>query len=59
MQPDRLYTLRVEMVAGATRVFLDGVQRLSPGNAGAPNGRVRVMTNRAAGDFHDFYAYQP
>lgn len=59
VQLDRLYTLRVEMVADATRVFLDGVQRLSAGNVGAPSGRVGVMTNRAAADFDDFYAYQP
>jgi hypothetical protein len=55
----RWYRLRVEMMAGATRVFLDGVQRLSAGDVGAPSGRVGVMTNRAGAWFDRFHAYQP
>jgi hypothetical protein len=59
VQLDRWYRLRLEMVAGATRVFLDDVERLAVGNVGAPRGRVGVMTNRAAADFDDFLAYRP
>jgi hypothetical protein len=59
VQLDRWYTLRLEMVAGATRVFLDDVERLAVGNIGAPRGRVGVMTNRMAADFDDFLAYRP
>jgi hypothetical protein len=59
VQLDRWYTLRLEMVAGATRVFLDDVERLAAGNVGAPRGRAGVMTNRATVDFDDFLAYRP
>jgi hypothetical protein len=59
VQLDRWYRLRLEMVAGATRVFLDDVERLAAGNVGAPRGRVGVMTNRTAADFDDFLAYRP
>jgi hypothetical protein len=59
VQLDRWYTLRLEMVAGATRVFLDDVESLAVANVGVPRGRVGVMTNRAAADFDDFLAYRP
>ena len=61
------YTLRVETVAGETRVFVnDSLQFATTGDLGptdpdvaVPRGRVGIITQKSTADFDDFLAYQP
>jgi hypothetical protein len=61
------YTVRVEIVNGLTRVFVNDQLTLStnadPGptnpNVVDSRGQVGLITYRARADFDDFYAYQP
>jgi hypothetical protein len=56
---NRRYFVRVEMVDGATRVFVDGVHQLSAGDIGPRRGQVGLMTYRSAVEFDYFDAHQP
>ncbi len=61
------YTLRVETVAGETRVFVNDVWQFSTTadlgptdpNVQVPRGTVGIITQKSAADFDDFLAYQP
>ena len=61
------YTLRVETVAGETRVFVNDALQfttnadLGPSNpdVAVPKGRVGIITQKSTADFDDFLAYQP
>lgn len=65
--PGTWYTLRVEAVAGQTRVFVNDVLQftttaeLGPSNpdVAVPKGTVGIITQNTAADFDDFLAYQP
>jgi hypothetical protein len=61
------YTLRVEIVNGQTRVFVDGLLQFAtqadPGPTvtdGTPaKGQIGLITYKATADYDDFVAYQP
>ena len=61
------YTVRVEIVNGLTRVFVNGQVLLSTDADPGPSnpdvsvsmGQVGLITFRATADFDDFRAYQP
>ncbi|HUQ09085.1 MAG TPA: hypothetical protein VM146_02130 [Steroidobacteraceae bacterium] len=61
------YTLRVETVAGETRVFVNDTLQftttadLGPSNpdVAVPKGRVGIITQKSTADFDEFLAYQP
>jgi hypothetical protein len=65
--PGAWQSLRVESVAGATRVFVnDALQFTTTADLGptdptvaVPQGRVGLITQKATAEFDDFLAYQP
>jgi pectate lyase len=65
--PGTWYTVRVEVVGGLTRVFVNEQLQLSsnadPGptvpNVSWSKGQVGLITYKATADFDDFLAYQP
>ena len=65
--PGAWYTIRIEVVAGKTRVYVNDQLTFStnedvgpPGpNPGGRWGRVGLVTYKATADYDDFLAYQP
>ncbi len=59
--PGTWYTLRVEALLYATRVYVNGEMVLEASHVGneLPRGRVGLVTYKAAAEFDDFLAYQP
>ena len=65
--PGTSYTVRVEVVGGLTRVFVNEQLQLSssadPGptvpNVSWSKGQVGLITYKATADFEDILAYQP
>ena len=63
--PNTWYDVRLEMVAGSTRVYVNGQQVLSsnadlgPLASSLTAGGVAIQTLRASADFDDVFAYRP
>jgi hypothetical protein len=61
------YTLRIEVLGGQTRVFVDNQLQLATNADPGPTstdetpekGQVGLITYKATADFDDFLAYQP
>jgi hypothetical protein len=58
--PGTWYTVRAEALLHGTHVYVNGELVLEgPNHWMLPNGRVGLMTYKAAAEFDDFLAYQP
>jgi hypothetical protein len=53
------YGLRLEAVGSELRAFINGEQILQAADSSHPVGQGGIMTNRVAGEFQRYYAWQP
>ena len=65
--PGQWYTVRIEVVAGLTRVFVNDVLKLATTvdagpygpNPGGGEGQIGLVTCSATAEYDDLLAYQP